>query len=277
MKKIKIKFLNFVLLLIMCLVSLFFVGCTERQEKKQDSDAPKKERLVMGLDVNLMPMGYIGEQGEIVGFDVELAQQVCNKLGKELVFKPINWDEKESELNSGNVDFIWNGLSYTKDRAEKMELSKAYMKNDQVVVFNKDLDIKSLDDLKDLTVCVQKGSTAEEFLEKNNISKNFKSLNKLADMNDCLMEVVEKSSDVAVVDEIFYKSFAKENDSENDLVVMKEPLAKEEFVIGFKKGNVELKNKFEEALQSLIDSKKAEEISQKYFGENLVFLKEVEK
>ena len=269
MKNIKKLYSVFVLFFISFLVGLFFIGCTRN----------KKERIVMGLDVRVMPMGYIGEKGEIVGFDVDLAREVCNKLGKELVFKPINWEEKENELNSGNVDFIWNALSYSEERANKMELSKAYMKNSQIVVFNKDLDIKNLADLKNYNVCVQKGSTAEEFLEKHKISTDFKNFKKVEDMNTCLNEVSAKTCDAAVVDEVVYKGFVKQHEAEQPLplaTIEERIITDEEFVIGFKKGNAKLKNKFEKELQNLVNSHKAEEISKKWFGENLVFLKNVE-
>ena len=266
MKNIKKLCSMFILFFIICLVGLFFIGCARN----------KKERIVMGLDVRVMPMGYIGGNGEIVGFDVDLAREVCNKLGKELVFKPINWEEKEKELNNGNVDFIWNALSYSEERADKMELSKAYMKNSQIVVFNKDLDIKNLADLKNYNVCVQKGSTAEEFLEKHKISTDFKNFKKVEDMNTCLNEVSAKTCDAAVVDEVVYKSFVKEHKDEQHLATIENILTNEEFVIGFKKGNARLKKRFEKELQNLVNSHKAEEISKKWFGENLVFCKEVE-
>ena len=266
MKNIKKLCSMLVLFFITFLVGLFFIGCVRN----------KKERIVMGLDVRVMPMGYIGGNGEIVGFDVDLAREVCNQLGKELVFKPINWEEKENELNSGNVDFIWNALSYSEERADKMELSKAYMDNSQVVVFNKDLDIKNLADIKNYNVCVQKGSTAEEFLAKNNISTDFKNFKKEEDMNTCLNEVSAKICDVAIVDDVVYKSFIKDNKAEQNFKTLGDVLTKEEFVIGFKKGNVKLKKRFEKALQNLVNSHKAEEISKKWFGENLVFCKEVE-
>ena len=259
------------------LISLIFVGCETNNKKEEKSGEPKKERLVMGLEMNISPLGYVDEEGKLTGFEVEMAKEVCDKLGKELVFKPIAWEDKENELNAGNIDFLWNGLSYTKDRTETMELSKAYMDVSQIVIFNKSINAEKLEDLKDKSFCTQQSTTSYDLLKQTSIFNNLKTAVQLNNVNECFDAVRKNESSAAVVDDIMYKKHVSGSGLENDFKKLKEPLSTGNYVIGFKKGNVELKNKFEEALQSLIDSKKAEEISKKWFGENLVYLKDVEK
>ena len=272
----KKNFLTIFSIFTIFLISLIFVGCQTNEKQAENSGEQKKERLVMGLEMNINPLGYVDEEGKLTGFEVEMAKEVCNKLGKELVFKPIAWEDKENELNVGNVDFIWNGLTYTKDRAEKMELSKAYMNVSQIVVFNKSINAEKLEDFKGKSFCLQQSATSYDALQQSSIFNDLKEAVRLNNVNECFDAVRKNEYSAAVVDDIIYKKSIVNSELENEFKTLKEPLSTGNYVIGFKKGNIELKNQFEEAIQSLIDSKRAEEISKKWFGENLVFLKDVE-
>ena len=123
-------------------------GCSDskRSDSVKDDDSLQKIRdagqLVLGLDIEFPPMGFVNESGEIVGFDIDVAQEVCNRLGVSLVKQGINWDETENDLNSGKIDCIWNGMSVTESRAEEMNLSEPYMKNELIVVVSGDSTIK---------------------------------------------------------------------------------------------------------------------------------------
>ena len=241
--------------------------------------AKEKQTVVVGLDVNVMPFGFIDETGKIAGFDIDLAEAVFEKLDRKVVFQPINWDSKELELNSGKIDVIWNGMSYTKERAKNMELSKAYIKNSQILVFRKGEKLDSLKEIKEKKIAVQKGSTGFEaivnskILDEGEIGKN---VIQLENMVDCLNEVLIGHSFGAVLDESVFKYYLKEKKLYESFEIFKEPLSKENYVIGFKKGNVGLKNEVESVLFELVKSKKAREISQKWFGEDLVILEDVE-
>lgn len=122
--------------------------------------------FVLGLDDSFPPMGY-NDNGEIKGYDIDLARAVCDILGVKLVLQPIAWSAKENELNSGNIDCIWNGLSVSDDRKEAMCMSFAYMNNKQVVVTLDNSGIETPADLKGKTLVVQGGSTAVDALEEN--------------------------------------------------------------------------------------------------------------
>ncbi len=118
-------------------------------------------KLVLGLDENFPPMGFRdSENGDIVGYDISLAEEVCKRLGVELVLQPINWDAKELELNGKKIDCIWNGMSVTDERIENMFLSKPYVANAQVIIVAADSPIKTRADLAGKKVALQKGSSA---------------------------------------------------------------------------------------------------------------------
>ncbi len=133
---------------------------------KDDSLQKVKEsgKLRMGLDDSFPPMGY-DDDGEIVGFDIDLAGEVCKKLGVELELVPIVWAQNVQELNDNNIDCIWNGMSVSDDREAAMNLSEPYMKNRQVIVTLKGSGIESLADLADKSVILQRGSTASLALD----------------------------------------------------------------------------------------------------------------
>ena len=114
-------------------------------------------------------MGFRNENNEIVGFDIDVAKEVAKRLGVELKLQPISWSAKEQELNSYNIDCIWNGMSVNEEREKAMCLSLPYLENNMSFVVKKDSNINSLEDLKGKKIGVQSGSTAEEILTKSEI------------------------------------------------------------------------------------------------------------
>ena len=118
--------------------------------------------LVLGMDDSFPPMGFRNENNELVGFDIDLAQEVCNKLGLELKVQPISWAAKEQELDSGNIDCIWNGFGYTDERNEAMTLSKPYIKDKSMFVVKTYSDYSKQDDLIGKKIGVQSGSIQKE-------------------------------------------------------------------------------------------------------------------
>ena len=243
--------------------SFFFI-------KKFNNNANDIRRnIVVGLDIDVPPIGYI-ENGEIVGFDVDLARATFNALGVNVTFQPINWDAKELELNSGSIDVIWNGLSYTYDRDQNMLLTKPYTKNRQVFIIKSNSSIKSLNDLKNKTVCVQKGSSGEGSLKDNDISKDLKEIVGLETMLTCLKEVQLGKSDATVVDEIMAKYYINKNSLQSEFKILDEELAVENNVVAVKKGNESLKNEIESGISMIINSGEASKISNKWFGEDIL-------
>ena len=259
---------NKILLFIICLIFLNFgiINLGNAQEKT----------IVIGIDTNVPPMGFLDSDGNITGFDVDLARVTFESLGKEVLFQPINWDAKELELNTGKIDVIWNGLSYTPERAKNMLLTKSYMQNRQVITTKSDSKINSLDDLKEKSICVQKGSTGLTALKNSNVGKFAKNIVEIDTMVDCLNEVKLNKSDATVVDEVVAKYYLNKNSIQSQFKILYEEISTEDYVIAVKKGNIELKNQIEQALNKVIESGEGKKISEKWFGENILCLNEAE-
>lgn len=234
-----------------------------------------KKTLVIGVDINVPPMGFLDFSGNITGFDIDLAVETFKYIGKEVVFQPIDWDAKELELNSGKIDIIWNGLSYSPERAANMLLTKSYMQNRQVIIVKNYSKISSLNDLNEKSICVQKGSTGAVALKTSNVGKNAKNIVELESIVNCLNEVKLNKSDAAAVDEVVARYYLNKNSMQSDFRILDEELSIEDYVIAVKQGNTELKNEIEKALNQIIESGKGNEISEKWFGKNVINLRKI--
>lgn len=240
-------------------------GADASLKKVQDAG-----RLVLGLDASFPPMGYTDDSGSIVGFDIDVAQEVCDRLGIELVKQPINWDEKEDDLNAGRIDCIWNGMSVTAARAESMNLSDPYMKNEMVFVVNGASAIKSMNNLEGKTVGVQAGSTAQEILET---SKRYYSIHAtpMEDNVALLSDLTEGSLDAVFLDSIVAYYYI--SSSSTGLYVLPGNLGEEEYAIGFRKGDQALRDAVQKTLNEMKQDGKLAEISVKWFGSDITTLR----
>lgn len=257
------------LTLILTIVIIFNININPKASVKDS------KTIVVGLDVSFPPMGFLDEDGEIIGFDIDLAKATFEKLGYDVKFQGINWDSKEMELESGSIDAIWNGLSWSEDRAENMTLTKSYMKNRQVVIVKSDSDVQEITDLDGKTVTVQKSSTGAESLRKSPISSSLKNIFEVESMVNALNEVSMGMTDATVVDEVVAKYYLEETNLKSDFKILDEELESEDYVIALKKGNEKLKIEIETALSDLISDGTAEKISNKWFGDSLVNLQEL--
>lgn len=265
MKKSKI----FAAVLAAVMALTMFAGCNNggSGSDASGSDDTAKTKFVLGLDDSFPPMGYRDDNDNIVGFDIDLAQAVCDEMGMELVLQPIAWQSKEMELNNGNIDCIWNGLSIDAERQEKMNLSKPYMENHMVVVVNKDSDIKTRKDLISKNVGVQTGSTAlkaaqdDEFVSQANLVEYDTNVLALTDLPTGRIDAI-------VLDEVVANYSIKAD--QDKYVVLDDTLSAEQYAIAFKKGNDDLKNKVQDAIDKLIENGKAAEISKKWFGKDVM-------
>lgn len=168
------------------------------------TDIQSKGKIVLGLDENFPPMGYRdAESNEIVGFDIDLAQEVAKRMELELVIQPIDWDSKEMELNGGSIDMIWNGMTITDDRIASMTISKPYIANKQVIIVPEDSSITTKADLEGKKVGLQKGSSAYEALTADEAT--FKSLGEVVEYPDNVTVFTDLKAgriDAFVVDEV---------------------------------------------------------------------------
>lgn len=222
--------------------------------------------FILGLDATFKPMGYTDENDEIVGFDIDCAEEVCSRLGVKLVKQPIDWDTKEQDLDSGKIDCIWNGMSINASRQEVMNLSEPYMKNSMVfVVAAGTLDASaSLDELKGKTVAVQSGSTAQEILQGAELEVTE---NALATNVECLQQLELNLVDAVFMDSVVANYEIKE--SGKDYVILENGLEEEEYAIGFRKNDSALRDKVQEILSEMKADGKLGEISTKWFGSDI--------
>ncbi len=161
-----------------------------------------KGQLILGLDASFPPMGFTDENNEIVGFDIDLAEEVCKRLGVTLVKQPINWDAKEMELDGGKIDCIWNGMTITDERVEAMFIPKAYVANAQIVIVPEGSDIKDVAALEGKKVGLQKGSSALEALQGNAVYEKVGEVIEYEDNVTCYLDLKAGRVDAMVVDEI---------------------------------------------------------------------------
>lgn len=228
------------------------------------------KQLVLGLDASFPPMGFTDESGELVGFDIDVAQAVCDRLGIALVKRPIDWDAKEDDLNGGTIDCIWNGMSATPERAESMDLSEPYMKNELIFVVSGDSDAKGVRDLKGKTVGVQSGSTAQEMLEASELYGDI-SVAPLGDNLELLEQLKRGKVDAALLDSVvaYYFIFI----SDERYFVLPDSLGEEEYAIGFRKGDQALRDKVQEIIGDMKADGTLSDISTKWFGSDITIVK----
>ena len=249
-------------------------GTTQNKssETKATGSTLDKDELVVGLDDTFVPMGFKDESGNLVGFDVELAEAVGKKLNKKIKFQPIDWSMKETELADGNIDLIWNGYSITDERKQKVEFSKPYLNNTQVIVTLADSNIKSKADLAGKRVGAQTGSTAVDAVAADgDIIKSFDGGNLVTfeDNNAALMDLEAKRLDAIVVDEILARYYMKARGSEK-YKILDENFGKEQYGVGIRKGDTKFVDAFNKALDEVIADETAGEISKKWFQEDIV-------
>ena len=228
-------------------------------------------QLVIGLDDQFPPMGFRDDSNNLVGFDIDLAVAVCERLGLEAVPTPIDWTTKELELDGGRVDVLWNGLTITPERQETMLMSPAYIANAQVIVVRNDSGIQTLADLAGKTVGLQETSSADEAYASCAAAGTEAELIKAPENISLFTDLKIGRIDAVVIDKVFADYYIAEN-GEGLLTTLEEQLADEEYGIAYKKGNQELADAVLGALDELVQDGTAAEISQKWFGEDrLIF------
>ncbi len=252
----KLTLVLFILVLVFTLAS-----CSG---EKDDRSSEEKKEYIVGFDNTFAPMGF-EKNGENMGFDIDLAKKVEDKMGITFKFQPIDWTLKETELNSGNIDMIWNGYSITDERKEKVLFSKPYMKNRVLILVNKGSKLKTKADLKGKTICTQDQSSSLDALNKDELSKDLKEIITYASFNDVFNDLKTGRCDAIVVDEtmgLYYVSTAGDSDKYD---VLEEDLGQEEYGVGFRKDDSEFVDKFNKVLDELEKEGEIEKIYEKWF------------
>jgi len=238
-------------------------GCTSK------TDSGKK--FTVGFDAEFPPMGFVDDQGNYVGFDLDLAQEVAKRLGMEYVAQPIAWDSKDQELASGNIDCIWNGFTITSEREDKYTWSEAYMENDQVVVVRNGSEISTLADLAGKKVVVQKDSSGLDALTDNpDLTDTFAELVQVDSYLNAMMELESGAVDAIVMDEIVARYEIQT--SGKDFVILDEIVASEIYGVGFLLGNESLRDQVQQTLEEMAADGTLAQISNKWFGKDITII-----
>ncbi len=269
----KNKILLGVLIIIVIITGIILL--TNTKENKQEDSLQRimdKGTFVLGLDDSFPPMGFRNENNEIVGFDIDVAKEVSKRLGMELILQPISWTAKEQELNSYNIDCIWNGMSVNEERAKAMCLSLPYLKNSMSFVVKKDSNITKLEDLKGKKIGVQSGSTAEEILITSEIYKDIKELITYTENITAFMDMEINQVDCVFLDSVVANYYITTNNKE--YLLLEERLQNEEYAIGFRKQDEKLCNKINEILLEMKQDGSLGEIATKWFGNDITIIKE---
>ena len=252
------KIIAMLLVLVMSVTGL--VGCGSSKDNEagstsasSDSDwayIQDKGKLTVGITL-FAPMNYYNEKNKLVGFDTEMAEAVTKKLGIDVEFTEINWDSKEVELSSKNIDCIWNGMCITEERKQNMSISDPYLYNTQAMVMKKSREKEIMKSVKGLTVTAQ-----DYFKDANYVASD--------SMAKALMEVKSGTADVALVDSVCALGMVGEGTDYSDLVInMDNNFGQQEYGIAFRKGS-DVTEKVNEAIKELYEDGTVDTIAKKY-------------
>jgi len=253
-------------------MAMGLTGCSSNDTASPDTwaDLEAKGYFTMGLDDTFAPMGFRDADGNLTGFDVEMAAEVASRIGLEVKMQPIDWSMKETELNAGNIDVIWNGYTITEARKEKVNFSTPYLNNKQIIVTLADSTVTSKNDLADMTVAVQKESSAyDAVMADSEFVTTIKDSEPIQfdTNNEAFMDLEAGRTDAIVVDEVLARYYMKLRGAEN-YKVLEDNFGEEEYGIGVRKSDVILLEKINAALEEMKADGTYDEISAKWFSEN---------
>ena len=268
----KLKFL--ITLIITVLIA---TGCAsggkEKPRKDNWNDFQTYKKVVIGFDNTFVPMGFQDKSGKNIGFDIDLANAVFEKYGIKVEWQAINWDLKETELKNGNIDLIWNGYSKTEERESVVQFTKQYMVNEQVIVVKKSKNIKLISQLKDKVLGAQNGSSGyDTFNEKPEVLKNIVKNNdatQYESFNEALIDLENDRIDALLIDRVYANYYLKQQNKLDDYSILNAGYESEAFAVGARKADITLVNKINEAFYELYKTGKFQEISNKWFGEDV--------
>lgn len=277
MKKKFMAGLSFALMA--CLSMVLLAGCAGGADSNADGvdgstdGVQEMTKFTVGFDQDFPPYGYVGDDGQFTGFDLDLAAEVADRRGWELELRPINWDTKDLELSSGSIDAIWNGFTM-ENREGDYTFTEPYMDNTQVVVVKKDSGITSLADLADKTVMAQVDSAALYLFEpegdQEELAATFKKLQTVAEYNNAFMELESGTVDAVALD-LPVAEFQIAGKEDKFVILDNDPLSLEHYGVGFLKGNTELRDMVEDTLREMVADGTVETIAKKYADEGIKY------
>ncbi len=246
-----------VIMMFVALVTGVF-GADKSFEKVQ-----KNGKFIVGLDATFAPMGFRGDDGEIVGFDIDLAKEVAKRWGVEVEFKPCEWDGIMFDLNSGNIDMVWNGMTMTEERIKQAAFSEPYFTDGQLIFSRREAKVNKVSELEGKVVGLQLGSSADYAVQKSDVFSKIKEIKKYATNVEALMDLEAGRTDAVVVDTVAGKYY---NSKRAVLTYSEESLTQEYYGVAMRKKDKALVEKLNETLNEMKADGTFEKISEKWFG-----------
>lgn len=246
---------------------------TEKTSSDKWETYQTNKSITIGFDNTFVPMGFENESGQNVGFDIELAEAVFAEYDIKVKWQPINWDMKETELNNETIDLIWNGYSVTKERQEKVLFTDSYMVNEQVLVTKKSSNITAVDGMSGKVLGAQAGSAGYSMFEANSeILKDIVSGNdatQYSTFTEALIDLDNGRIDGLLIDRVYANYYLTEEGILDDYNIIDAGYETDAFAAGARKSDTTLVEKINEAFKVLYEKGKFQEISEKWFGEDV--------
>ncbi|MDQ0222923.1 amino acid ABC transporter substrate-binding protein [Streptococcus moroccensis] len=260
---------------LVAIIGLAACGTKASNDAQTDSweQIEQAGKITIGFDNTFVPMGYEDTSGENVGFDIDLATAVFDKYGVSIEWQPIDWDLKETELNNGNIDLIWNGYTATDARRELVLFTEHYMANEQVLVTKKSLGITNTEGMTDKVLGAQAGSSGYQvFTDEASVLKELvatNDANQYATFNEALIDLKNERIDGLLIDRVYANYYLAQEGILDDYNVIVPGYTSEAFAVGARKADKTLVDKINQALKELYTDGTFGEISDKWFGEDV--------
>lgn len=251
-------------------------GCTQLASNPKVDNWDKYQQqksITVGFDNTFVPMGFEEKNGNYAGFDIELAQYVSKKLGITVKFQPIDWDMKETELENGTIDAIWNGYSATDERREKVAFTIPYMQNTQILVVKKTSGIHSVEDMTEKVLGAQNGSSGMlDFEEHPEVLKNRVKggdADQYQSVNEAIIDLKNDRIDALLIDRVYADYYLTTEGIADEYDTIPSGFESESFAVGVRPADKKLLEALNQAFKELYQEGIFQQISQKWFGEDV--------
>ena len=267
------------LLTLVGMAVMSLAGCTQLASNPTVDNWDKYQQqksITVGFDNTFVPMGFEEKNGNYAGFDIELAQYVSKKLGITVHFQPIDWDMKETELQNGTIDAIWNGYSATDERREKVAFTIPYMQNSQILVVKKTSGIHSVEDMKGKVLGAQNGSSGMlDFEEHPEVLKNRVKggdADQYQSVNEAIIDLKNNRIDALLIDRVYADYYLTTEGIADEYDTIPSGFESESFAVGVRPADKKLLEALNQAFKELYQEGIFQQISQKWFGEDVATL-----
>ena len=267
------------LLALVGLAVMSLAGCTQLASNPKVDNWDKYQQqksITVGFDNTFVPMGFEVKNGNYAGFDIELAKYVSKKLGITVHFQPIDWDMKETELQNGTIDAIWNGYSATDERREKVAFTIPYMQNTQILVVKKTSGIHSVEDMTGKVLGAQNGSSGMlDFEEHPEVLKNRvkgEDADQYQSVNEAIIDLKNDRIDALLIDRVYADYYLTTEEIADEYDTIPSGFESESFAVGVRPADKKLLEALNQAFKELYQEGIFQQISQKWFGEDVATL-----